>query len=124
MLKTAGRNGETGSEREIGNERDRVQYSPHISTDICRVTKGCSSYCHPGFILLVLHTGFRFPERRQREIQLSMVGSCRTWNKDEPGLGRPKALPSSVPCRAAVIWKVLSGRHMSFNVHLYTSCST
>lgn len=85
------------------------------------MTKGCSSYCHPGFILLALHTGFRFTERRQREIQLSMVGSCRTWNKDQPGLGRPRALPSSVPCRVAVIWMVLSGRHMSVNVHLYTS---
>lgn len=32
-----------------------------------------------------------------------MVGSSRTWNTDEPGLGRPKALPSSAPCRASVI---------------------
>lgn len=88
------------------------------------VTKGCSSYCHPDFILLVLHSGFRFTERLQREIQLSMVGSCRTWNKDEPGLGRTKALPSSVPCRVAVIWKVLSGRRVSVNVHLYTSYCT
>lgn len=79
------------------------------------MTKGCSSYCHPGFILLALHTAFRFTERRQREIQLSMVGSCRTWNKDEPGLGRPRALPSSLPCRVAVIWMVLSGRHMSMS---------
>lgn len=46
-----------------------------------------------------------------------MVGSCRTWNTDEPGLGRPKALPSSAPCRASVIWMVLSGRHMPVNVH-------
>lgn len=56
-------------------------------------------------------TGFRFTKRFQREIQLSMVGSCGTWNMDEPGLGRPKALPSSLPCRASVIWIVLSGRH-------------
>lgn len=46
-----------------------------------------------------------------------MVGSRRTWNTDEPGLGRPKALPSSAPCRASVIWMVLSGRHMPVNVH-------
>lgn len=46
-----------------------------------------------------------------------MVGSRRTWNTDEPGLGRPKALPSSVPCRVSVIWMVLSGRHMPVNVH-------
>lgn len=45
-----------------------------------------------------------------------MVGSCGTWNTDEPGLGRPKALPSSVPCRASVIWMVLSGWHMPVNV--------
>lgn len=46
-----------------------------------------------------------------------MVGSRRTWNTDEPGLGRPKALPSSAPCRASVIWMVLSGRRMPVNVH-------
>lgn len=45
-----------------------------------------------------------------------MVGSRRTWNTDELGLGRPKALPSSAPCRAPVIWMVLSGRHMPVNV--------
>lgn len=46
-----------------------------------------------------------------------MVGSRRTWNTDEPGLGRPKALPSSAPCMASVIWMVLSGRHMPVSVH-------
>lgn len=46
-----------------------------------------------------------------------MVGSRGTWNRDEPGLGRPKALPSSMPCRASVIWMVLSRRHMPVNVH-------
>lgn len=49
-----------------------------------------------------------------------MVGSSRTWNTDEPGLGRPKALPSSAPRRTSVIWMVLSGRHMPVNVHLHT----
>lgn len=81
------------------------------------MTKGCSSYCHPGLILLVWRAGFRFAERLQREILLSMVGSRRTWNTDEPGLGRPKALPSSAPCMASVIWMVLSGRHMPVSVH-------
>lgn len=46
-----------------------------------------------------------------------MVRSYGTWNTDELGLGRPKALPSSVPCRVSVIWMVLSGRHMLVNVH-------
>lgn len=123
VLKTAARN----VRLEVKGKKEMKQLCSVQSTHIhwhLWVTKGCSSYCHPGFILLVLHTGFRFTERLHREIQLSMVGSCRTWNKDEPGLGRPKALPSSVPCRVAVIWKVLSGRRMSVNVHLYTSYCT
>lgn len=51
--------------------------------------KGCSSYCHPGLIPLARCTAFRFTPRLRREILLSMVGSSRTWNTDEPGLGRP-----------------------------------
>lgn len=112
---------------EVKEKKEMMELCSVQSTDIhwhLWVTKGCSSYCHPDFILLVLHSGFRFTERLQREIQLSMVGSCRTWNKDEPGLGRTKALPSSVPCRVAVILKVLSGRRVSVNVHLYTSYCT
>lgn len=123
VLKTAARK----VRLEVKGKKEMMELCSVQSTHIywhLWVTKGCSSYCYPDFILLVLHSGFRFTERLQREIQLSMVGSCRTWNKDEPGLGRTKALPSSVPCRVAVIWKVLSGRCESVNVHLYTSYCT